>query len=426
MMNHKFRTLGTVAALAAAVAAAGCDDFLEVPDPTVIDAATIDPVEDLPTFASSGLQNLFDAFDGVVVNSGWFSGEIWVGDTFPTRNDIGRRVVELTNGTLLGDLYAPLELAIASNETVLELAAQTEAPNPGIVAGANFASAFAIMLTAENFCEVVISSSLDDLGPNIPSDQAMGEAITRFQAAINAATAANDSIILNAARVGLARAHLFLGQYAEAIAAAEQVPADFEFFAPKIDDPSFRGRLGNEVYLFTSARASIVVPPYYRALDDDRVTFDLLVSEEGDTLQSQGNNFDFYYQTKYEGWGTPIRMASGLQAQYLAAEAHLKMGNPAPALALIAARQDPGSATGDDIDFVASTGTLVQLLDQKARDHWLETTHMGDWRRNPDLTPYVPPAGSSYYAEETVGGEFGSLVCMPTPEQEQLNNPEYN
>ena len=43
----------------------------------------------------------------------------------------------------------------------------------------------------------------------------------------------------------------------------------------------------------------------------------------------------FYRQTKYVEWGDDVRLASGLEARYIAAEAQLKAGTPVAALALI-------------------------------------------------------------------------------------------
>src|SRR5690606_40470156 len=71
------------------------------------------------------------------------------------------------------------------------------------------------------------------------------------------AAAGDDDLadMAQAAWVGKARAHLFRGEYVEAITAAGNVDDDFEFIVPKIDDPSFRGRLGNTVWNFTLARS---------------------------------------------------------------------------------------------------------------------------------------------------------------------------
>lgn len=417
------------------IAATGCDSFLEVENPTVIDASTVDPVADAPTFALSALNNLFNAFDDFIVYGAWFSGEAWEGDTFPTRTDIGRRTIDFaegvgtTNGTVTSDVYSPLARAIATGENVQKLLADQPDATANInVVRATYASATAILFESELFCQTVISSSLTDLGsPLTPMDGAAA-AEERFQRVITQGTAVNTTESLNlatAARVGLARALLFQGKNAEAAAAAMLVPADFELRAPKVDDPSNRGPLGNTVYSFTLSRQALVVPPYYRDLDDDRVPFDLTVTASG-PAKAQDNFFDFYRQTKYTGWDASIRLASGLEARYLAAEAELDLGNPAPALALIAERRavSPGAATGEDGDFLDSRSTMSELLDQKARDFFLEGTKMGDWRRNPQAAPYVPPAGTPYY-NTSEDGVFGSQACMPLPDDEILNNPNF-
>ena len=40
----------------------------------------------------------------------------------------------------------------------------------------------------------------------------------------------------------------------------------------------------------------------------------------------------YYYQRKYAGFGQAVRLASGLEARYLLAEAELKLGDPARAV----------------------------------------------------------------------------------------------
>src|SRR5690606_29427348 len=131
-MLNRFRVLGVAVAVTALVGASGCDDWLTVKNPTVIDASTVDPVQDAPTFAQSALNNLFDAFDDVIVAGGWFSGEIWEGDSFPTRTDIARRNIDdspgtgTLNGTVDDEYYAPLAVAIATGERVQELLANEE------------------------------------------------------------------------------------------------------------------------------------------------------------------------------------------------------------------------------------------------------------------------------------------------------------
>ncbi|MQA92318.1 MAG: hypothetical protein GEU90_19170 [Gemmatimonas sp.] len=426
-MYNRIRLLGTAAALSATIGVTGCDNWMDVLNPELIDATTIDPVQDAPTFAQSAMNNLFDAFDDAIVYGGWFSGEIWEGDTFPTRTDIGRRNIDAgpdgsLNVTLNDDIYEPLAIAIATGEQIQELLAEVEdaASNINMARGI-FASGYGILFEAEHFCTVVISTSLDNLGSPLTPLEGAAEAAERFRSAIQVAGASTDEIgpdLVNASRVGLARALLFRGEYAEAAAVAAEVPADFEFIAPKVDDLSNRAALGNTVFAFTLDRQVIVVPPYYRDLNDDRITSVLEQTAEF-PLKTQDSFLDFYRQTKHTEWNASIRLASGLEARYIAAEAELKAGNPAVAAALIAERATAG---GDDSVFNPSGDTLTDLLDQKARDFYLEGVHMGDWQRNPDA-PYVPASGTPYYDE--TGGVFGTQTCMPLPDDEVLNNPSF-
>jgi starch-binding outer membrane protein, SusD/RagB family len=421
-----FSILARVAGAASLVlAATACDDFLSVENPTVIEASTVDPVADAPTFANSALNNFYVAADNVAVYQAWFTGESWVGDTFPTRNDIAKRQIDFTNGTLSDEVFNPLARAIATGERTLEILAGASGGQTALnTARAAFASGYAIQFTAETFCEVVISSSLENLGAPMSPAEGSAQAAERFRRVITAlegVTGDEASRLRNAANVGLARALLFRGEYSDAIAAAQQVTdATFAYMIPRVDDPSNRGALGNTVYSFTLARPSLVVPPYIRALNDPRIRSAL--GGSGFPTKTQGNDLDFHRQLKYTEWGADIRLASHLEAQYIIAEARLKQGDPTAALALIAARSIPG--TGDGDDFAADpNSTLTELLDQRARDFYLEAQHMGTWLRNPEATPYVYRAGSPYYGQ--LGAVVGTQTCMPVPDDEVLHNPNF-
>jgi hypothetical protein len=80
------------AAVALLIAAVGCTDkFYQVTDPDLLESDQIDPVRDGPTLARSAFQNFVTAYDDIIVYSAWWSNEGRVGDTFPTRNEFGRR-----------------------------------------------------------------------------------------------------------------------------------------------------------------------------------------------------------------------------------------------------------------------------------------------------------------------------------------------
>src|SRR5690606_10195952 len=136
------------------------------------------------------------------------------------------RVVEYTNGTLTTEIYEPISFAISTNERVLELMAENNVDNDEVATMANLGSGWAILLEAENFCQVVVSSGLHNLGSAMTPAEGMATAIARFDAAIAAGTAGGFDEMVQAAWVGKARAHLFRGENAEAIAAAANVDAD--------------------------------------------------------------------------------------------------------------------------------------------------------------------------------------------------------
>src|SRR5690606_8318371 len=122
----------------------------------------------------------------------------------------------------------------------LELLDESGIENDEIRTMANLGSGWAILLEAESFCEVVISSGLHNLGRPIPPAEAMGEATARFDAAIAAAAGDDDlADMAQAAWAGKARAHLFRAESVEARTAAGNGADESGFFVPKTDDASF-------------------------------------------------------------------------------------------------------------------------------------------------------------------------------------------
>ena len=263
------------------------------------------------------------------------------------------------------------------------------------------------------FCQGVLH-----VGPALTPAQTLDSAIVRFQQAIAIAgplTSAEAVKITNAARVGLARAYLQKGDNANALTAANLVPAAFVATTVHVDDAQQRTRLGNNVYL-TSSGTTQIAAGLYRALNDPRVTS----VDAGINAQDARNRL--FRQTKYPAVTSPIRVASGLEARYIAAEAQLKInGTTAPALTLIAERR----AAGNQPAFTGTTtaAVLAELMDQRARDFWLEGKHLGDVLRNPTAAALVPPAGSPFYKAEL--GNFLPMACLPVPFAEKANNPNF-
>src|SRR5689334_5623064 len=182
---------------------------------------------------------------------------------------------------------------------------------------------------AESACAGVIQG-----GPQLTDAQLLDSAIARFSAAVTVATAAGSSgaAILNASNVGLARAYLQKGDYAHASQTAALVPASFQANVITSANVSTQGTLGNQLYRIT-AGAQIVAPKLYR-VGDPRLPIDS--TRPGSTL----NGVPYIVQAKYNSYGDQIRLASGLEAQYIAAEAAIHgSANTAAALTLITSRR---------------------------------------------------------------------------------------
>lgn len=412
------RFFGSVLAASLALQLAACEGAMEVRNPNIVVADEVDPEQDAATFARSAFQNLATAYGGIVVYTAWFTNEARVGDTFPTRNEYGRRLIDNRNGTHNSEVWAPLALAMESSEGVLDI---LEGKSDANVARAALTAGYSALLMAEAFCEgaIRVDRSAEYAQPQ-SKDQMLDHAIKRFQAAISAGDAAGGAegtSLANAARVGLARAYLFKGDNANAVSAANQVPDDFNFNLNYVDDASARGRLSNNVHIFSNARESLVVGPEWRQIADDgdeRIKY-----IDGERMAQDGVH-NFYIQQKYPNYAAPIRLASGLEARYIAAEAS---GDVTEQLALINERraefgQAPYAGPND------ANSVLTELLFQKGLDFWLEAKRMGDWRRNPDNVKFIIKPSDEYYKPDV--GPMGSDTCFPLPAAETDHNPNFS
>lgn len=409
--------VGTLAVLAAIVpSVTACDlNFFEVENPNVIDASSVDPVADGAIFARSAFQTFAAAYaSGYIIYTAWFTNEAWVGDTFPTRNEYGRRLVDDRNGTHNGEVFFPLLRGIAQAEQVLEIL-DGEAGQELNLARAAMTSAFGLTLQGEGFCEGTMRGPGGEAGPLMTPTQLLETAVNRFDKAIQFGSTAggtDGTAIANAARVGKGRALLQLGRKAEAAQAVASVPANFVYNVAYVDDAGNRGRLGNGVYFYSAggSRESLVVPPHYREMNDPRITF---VDAGRD---AQDGVLRFWSQRKFDNWAANIRLASGLEARYITIEA---TGTPAQMRDFINERR----AAGNQAPITTSdpAALLAELMAQRSRDFWLEGKRMGDWRRNPTSVPNILQPGNNYYKPEV--GTVSNQTCMPLPFAERNANP---
>ena len=410
-MRNVFRS---AIALTAAVSLAGCDDFITVDNPNVVDAGGIDPDRDGALIAWSAFQDFVSGFGDIMLYTAWFTGEGWTGDSSEDRSEVGRRAIDPANPRLNSDVWVRFSRGLATTEAAADILGRaSDAPENVHLARVSLAAGYSYLLMAETFCEGTARG-----GPPLTTAEMLDLSVERLTAARAIATAASgaaaDDIAL-AAAVGLGRAHLQAGDDAAAAAAVAAVPADFDFHLYNLDDPANRERLGNRLWQATVERASLVVPPEYRALADGG---DPRVDYEDTGVRAYDGYLQMYAERKYVGWDAPYLLASGLEARYIAVEA---AGDEGAMLDFVNERRAAGGHA--PVSGLTGDALLTEFLTQKSIDFWLDARRMGDFRRHGDLVPWILPAGSDFY--KPAAGPVEGGTCFPLPLAETTTNPNF-
>ena len=405
------RAFGRMLGGAALLASVGCNDFLTVENPNVIDVSAIDPVKDATTLANSVQQNYAVALGWSVMYSSWFNGESIVAETFPTRNEFGRRDTNEANGSLAFDVWAPISLAAASSKIVLDLKLPNETTNINLARAALWRG-YSFVLMAQDFCRGTVNS-----GPALTTGQMLDSAVVHFSRTITVGTAngsADARALANAALVGRARAHLQAGRGAQASADAAAVPTGFLFTLPFVDNLAQRTRLGNRFWQFTLDRGSIGVSDVFRVRPDTRVRYK--TPTEHTLAPQDASTGAFFIQDKFPAFNSPVRVASKLEAEYISAE----VAGTSSQLAIVQARR-AASGVGVYAGAADAASVLKEFLWQKSLDFYLEGQRQGDFRRQPAAMTGIPVAGAAYFKPGFPA--IGNRVCYPLPITEIDNNP---
>jgi hypothetical protein len=263
----------------------------------------------------------------------------------------------------------------------------------------------------------------------------LDSAVAQFTLAISRGDAAGGEglILANAARVGIARAQLQAGRLPEAIAAANTVPAGFNYNLNYVDDLAQRFRLANRMWFYVRDRGSIAVAPIWRigpqlaagVVQDSeprvpwRITATTGDFAPQDAAYASDRGVPYAIQQKFPDYNIPVRLASKLEADYITAEAQ----GTAAQLTLIDARRaansQPAYAGATD-----SSSVLTEFFTQKGLDFYLEGKRLGDFRRHPANIIGVPVPGATYWKPGFA--PVGDNTCYPLPVTEIDNNPNLN
>jgi hypothetical protein len=420
------RAVRTALAAFAAVslAATACntlDDALNVDAPGRLPGDSLDDPTYAPLLVSGAVADFDCALGSFVVMGGLVTDELIDATQTADRWPYDRRNVQSSDGRYgtstcenLG-VYTPIATARWSADNALaKLQGWTDAQMPAgtsraeLIAVAAAYSAYSRVLLGEMFCTAAI-----DTGPELTSRQILEQAEERFGQAIDAATVAGDQSLLNMSFVGRARVRLDLSQYdaskkALALADAQRVPADF---VRSTTASSASSRRENRVFSQNNTSQNVTVDPAFRGLAfggvaDPRVRVT-------DTGKKATDGQQIWIQNKYAGLTSGIPIATGREAQLIAAE--VQGGQAAVDIinALHTAAGLPAFSSADPAAIQA------QVAEERRRELFLQGNRLYDVNRlHVNLTPV---AGTAY----PKGGTYGTTVCLPVPDIERLNNPNF-
>lgn len=437
-MNQRLATAARrsaqgVFAVGLLAATTGCsiDKILKVTDSDVATPSSLNTVTALPILLGGAISAFHAAYTGTgngnessgqIGYSGLLGDELRSSDTFPTRNEIDQRSVQLDNASNEAQF-----ILLSQARAAADLAAQrygTLAPDAADRSLANSLGGFATVLFGENYCSGVPFSTLTDAGATeygqpLTTAAIFQRAAAKFDSALASPGATPE--YKNLALVGKARALLNLGQFAEARAVAVQVDPAFEYL---IESSETTTGQYNGIYTFNINVKRLTLSDLegtngldYLSANDPRVQY------KDTTATAFDGSTNLIVQRKYGSRSAPAVLASGIEAQLIIAEADIQANNYAAALAIMdSLRSDAGIAPLTPA--LTQAAQVDQLFRERAFWLYLTSHRLGDMRRlvreYSRPTESVFPTGTFFK-----GGSYGPDVNLPVPEVEK-NNPNFH
>ena len=439
---HNFGIAGRVAhlmslgALALALGTAtGCENFLTADNPGAVEADDLNDAPYANLIAGGPIFGFQDANDDVTYWNAQLTDELFNRAVFVEEGQIDRRELYSDMTYINAFLYAPMQRARFLSEDAVQRLTVILGDTVGRdlrVARALAYGGYTYITLGEMMCTTPIDRSVPKTW-----DEMMTAAVAKFDSAVTIATAAKAYLqtvtpvtaaltaaiagtdsVKNFALVGAARASLNKNDKAKALTYAQQVPVDFVFRAYySINTTGQSNRTWDR--LTNGSNAYLINTPFAAITGDPRVPRIAGTTGRGGTPLSPPSYSTFNNTVAGADFSatSSMRIASGLEAQYIIAEAN---GPTAATLTFVNTRrtaglQTPTAVTGDAL--------MAELRDQRSRDFYLDNHRLGDLRRYKrfyqiDLFPKGPYPGS------TSGAIYNEAIdCWPLPTNEINDNP---
>ena len=429
MRTHLPTTTRLAAGLAAALlAAASCNDVLEVADPQTFSNEDLNAPQILKAVAD-GVEGQFQqVFDDHVVFSGLLADEILDTSTWIEWADV-------STGRIRGDWPTATPGWVGTQNELLRtryssLSAQerfrtvlgADASKSTLMAQVRTTEAWADLILGMDYCE----STLEPNGPRQPDSEVIKASIAKFADAITISQAAGATDYINWATAGRARANLLAGNYPAALADAQAVAANYEKRAlystssathfPGNQLHINRNRSGGLHRLWWSqvdttpalgtgnARAVLFVKDPWTNVADRRMAVLHAPGQLG-----VNNSTPHYSIDKYSDYAASITITSKREMNLIAAEVHWRSGNLQGAIdAMNLNRTRAGVALAPFAMPLTADQVRDRLLSERFAELFVEGHRLADLNRFGLMTQRLGP---------------GRAAKLPLSRTEILNNP---
>lgn len=435
-LPRRARRAALAAAVVLASGVAACDPgkILLVEDPDIINPADVQSPAGANAVRLGALARLTAATSGgtstgdnIFLLGGMFADEWINGDSFIYRWEIDQRTMTSDN-TFLSGTNRSLHRARVGAAQAVELMAEFNPTAPGWqIAEMHFVQAYTVNILAEHFCSGLVFSTVVDgqvqLGSPETTAAAFERALAHADAGLAVATgapAADSARVRHALQVTRGRILMNLNRPADAAAAVAGVPTTFAYRTRHsvTTERNYTWLRNIQERRYSVANNEGGNGLNFATAGDPRlpVTASGVRDDQGTPMHRQG-----LWTTQ----DSSVTIVGGVEARLIEAEAQLRAGGAAAALATLNATRRAFFTTiqlPDLVPAATEAGRVDQLFRERA--FWLfgRGHRTGDLRRL--IRQYGRPANTVFPtgAWHKNGSQYGTDVTMPNPSAE-LNNP---
>jgi starch-binding outer membrane protein, SusD/RagB family len=383
-MTTKLRP-GRLATFFAAIAImAGCGDFLTVDDPGQFTDEDLD--EALEAVARGVEGDFATGYDQYIIvdnllSDVWRHTGTWVGYEEVDRG----RIHYANSGQTNGSFHTMLRVrasAISAEERFARVLGESEARSSPLTVQVKSFEGWTNLILGQGWCEAP-SGPMEGV---VPDTQLYEQAVTAFTEGIQLASGLNLTEWEHFNRAGRARAHLFLGNYPQALADAQAIPDGFRKYA--IYSSNTARQMNSIVTLNTRGfnHAAGMREKWWDQVDTDAGALRDPWTGEIDPrvpIVFQGElgvngRTPHFSQWKYQSRGSDIPITHAEEMRLIEAEVHWRNGDLETAVGIL---DQLRAAAG--LSALPATGDAIQVRDYLLHERFAILFMEG--QRQPDL-----------------------------------------